>query len=99
MRVLFDRYFKDSNFDEQNRTLFAFASYNAGPNRIAKIRTEAKDHGLDPNKWFNNVEIVAAKRIGQEPCTTSGIFINTILPTSAARRALMVYLTTDGIRR
>jgi membrane-bound lytic murein transglycosylase MltF len=66
MRRLFDRYFKDSDFDEQNRTLFAFASYNAGPSRIAKIRSEAKDHGLDPNKWFNNVEIVASKRIGQE---------------------------------
>jgi len=22
--------------------------------------------GLDPNKWFGNVEIVAAKRIGRE---------------------------------
>jgi membrane-bound lytic murein transglycosylase MltF len=66
MRMLFDRYFKDANFDEQNRTLFAFASYNAGPNRIAKVRAEAKDQGLDPNKWFNNVEIVASKRIGQE---------------------------------
>jgi membrane-bound lytic murein transglycosylase MltF len=66
MRVLFDRNFKDANFDEQNRTLFAFASYNAGPSRIAKIRTEAKDQGLNPNKWFNNVEIVASKRIGQE---------------------------------
>jgi membrane-bound lytic murein transglycosylase MltF len=66
MRLLFDRYFKDANFDEQNRTLFAFASYNAGPNRIVKTRAEAKDYGLDPNKWFNNVEIVASKRVGQE---------------------------------
>jgi membrane-bound lytic murein transglycosylase MltF len=66
MRMLFDRYFKEAKFDEQNRTLFAFASYNAGPNRIAQIRTEAKNQGLNPNKWFNNVEIVASKRIGQE---------------------------------
>jgi membrane-bound lytic murein transglycosylase MltF len=66
MRVLFDRYFRDADFDEQNRTLFAFASYNAGPSRIAKIRDEAKNYRLDPNKWFNNVEIVASKRIGQE---------------------------------
>jgi membrane-bound lytic murein transglycosylase MltF len=66
MRVLFDRYFKDANFDEQNRTLFAFASYNAGPSRIVKIRAEAKNYGLDPDKWFNNVEIIASKRIGQE---------------------------------
>ena len=66
MRVLFDRYFKDANFDEQNRTLFAFASYNAGPSRIAKVRSEARQQGLDPDKWFNNVEIAASKRIGQE---------------------------------
>ena len=66
MRRLFDEYFKGSDFDEQNRTLFAFASYNAGAARIAKLRVEAKDQGLDPNKWFNNVEIVASKRIGQE---------------------------------
>jgi membrane-bound lytic murein transglycosylase MltF len=66
MRRLFDQYFKDANFDEQNRALFAFASYNAGPGRIAKVRAEAKDRRLDPNKWFNNVEIVASNRIGQE---------------------------------
>jgi membrane-bound lytic murein transglycosylase MltF len=66
MRLLFDQYFKDANFDEQNRALFAFASYNAGPGRIAKVRAEAKDRQLDPNKWFNNVEIVASNRIGHE---------------------------------
>ncbi|HEX6436037.1 MAG TPA: transglycosylase SLT domain-containing protein, partial [Candidatus Binatia bacterium] len=66
MRRLFDQYFKNANFDEQNRALFAFASYNAGPGRIAKVRAEAKDRRLDPNKWFNNVEIVASNRIGQE---------------------------------
>jgi membrane-bound lytic murein transglycosylase MltF len=66
MRVLLDRYFRDAKFDEQNRTLFAFASYNAGPNRIAQVRKEAKSYGLDPDKWFDNVEIAASKRIGQE---------------------------------
>jgi len=49
-----------------NRQLFAFASYNAGPARIATLRKEAEAQGLDPNVWFNNVEIVASKRIGQE---------------------------------
>ena len=66
MRRLIDYYFRDANFDEQNRTLFAFASYNAGPGRIAKLRREAQIRGLDPDTWFNNVEIVAARRIGQE---------------------------------
>jgi membrane-bound lytic murein transglycosylase MltF len=66
MRHLIDYYFRDANFDEQNRTLFAFASYNAGPGRVAKLRQEAQIKGFDPNTWFNNVEIVAARRIGQE---------------------------------
>ena len=43
-----------------------FASYNAGPNRIASLRKQAAREGLDPNEWFGNVELVVAKDIGQE---------------------------------
>ncbi len=49
MDQLMTQYFKDANFDEQNRTLFAFASYNAGPGNIGKMRKEAEKRGLDPN--------------------------------------------------
>ena len=49
-----------------NKAFFTFASYNAGPARVAKRRAEAQAMGLDPNEWFRNVEIVAAKRIGRE---------------------------------
>jgi membrane-bound lytic murein transglycosylase MltF len=66
MRLLIDQYLTDATLDEQNRTLFAFACYNAGPNRIAQLRKEAKGTGLDENIWFDNVERVAAHRIGQE---------------------------------
>ena len=55
--------------DSLDRTLFAFASYNAGPARVATLRTEAREMGLNPNKWFNNVEVVAAKDIGRETVT------------------------------
>ena len=44
----------------------ALAAYNAGPGRVARLRKEAAEMGLDPNVWFNNVEVVAAKRIGRE---------------------------------
>jgi membrane-bound lytic murein transglycosylase MltF len=61
--------FKDANFSGQERTLFAFASYNAGPANIARMRTEAKKRGLDLDRWFNNVEIVTAEKIGMETTT------------------------------
>ncbi|MFZ0795033.1 MAG: transporter substrate-binding domain-containing protein [Candidatus Korobacteraceae bacterium] len=69
LRNIDDTYFNDPKIDSLNKTLFVFASYNAGPNRIARLRKEAAAQGLDPNVWFNNVELVAAKDIGQETVT------------------------------
>jgi membrane-bound lytic murein transglycosylase MltF len=66
LRFVVNDYFKDAKMDSTNKLLFAFASYNAGPNRIAKLRKQAEAQGLDPNVWFRNVEYVAAKDIGQE---------------------------------
>jgi membrane-bound lytic murein transglycosylase MltF len=59
-------YFNDPGITRMNKTLFTFAAYNAGPNRIVRLRREAKEEGLDPDKWFGNVELVVAKDIGQE---------------------------------
>jgi len=64
MRRLLDKHFSNAVFDDTNAALFAFASYNAGPYKIAKLRKEAEKAGLDPNKWFNNVELIVAARIG-----------------------------------
>jgi len=69
MDQLMEKYFRDANFSEGNRPLFAFASYNAGPGNISKMRKETKKRGLDPDKWFNNVEIVTAEKIGAETTT------------------------------
>ncbi len=67
LRFMADRYFPpEGELDTLNRAFFTFASYNAGPNRVAGLRKEAEKMGLDPNVWFGNVEIVAAKRIGRE---------------------------------
>jgi membrane-bound lytic murein transglycosylase MltF len=67
MAQLMDNYFKDVPFDEQNRNLFAFAAYDMGPGAIQRLRREAEAQKLDPNVWFNNVERMAAARLGQEP--------------------------------
>jgi membrane-bound lytic murein transglycosylase MltF len=66
MRFMIDRYYADEPMDDLDKALFAFASYNAGPARIRQLRAKASERGLDPNKWFNNVEIVAAESIGRE---------------------------------
>jgi membrane-bound lytic murein transglycosylase MltF len=62
-------YFDDQAIDDVNKTLFTFASYNAGPNRIARLRKRAADEGLDPNKWFGNVELEVARAVGEETVT------------------------------
>jgi membrane-bound lytic murein transglycosylase MltF len=75
LRFMRDRYFEDAPMDPIDKTLFAFASYNAGPAKIARLRKEAKASGLNPNVWFNNVERVVALRIGRETVTyVSNIF-------------------------
>lgn len=60
------RYFADPEIDQFNKTLFAFASYNAGPARIRKLRDMAAKAGYDPNVWFDQVEVFAAREIGRE---------------------------------
>jgi len=61
-----NRYFDDPDLDAFNRALFSFAAYNAGAARVRGLRHKAEEAGLDPNKWFNNVELIAAREIGRE---------------------------------
>jgi len=69
IRSLIDTYFSGDSLDALNRTLFAFAAYNAGPGRIAGLRRRAAARGLDPNQWSDNVEMIAAEEIGRETVT------------------------------
>ena len=61
VRFLADRYYKNEPMDRLNRGLFVFASYNAGPAKVRQMRAKAKEMGLNPNVWFNNVELVAGQ--------------------------------------
>jgi membrane-bound lytic murein transglycosylase MltF len=75
LKFVEDTYLSDAPMDPVVKALFAFASYNAGPNRIQELRREAAKRGLDPNRWFRNVEYVVADRVGQETVTyVSNIF-------------------------
>jgi membrane-bound lytic murein transglycosylase MltF len=82
---LMTRYFRDAHFSERDRPLFAFASYNAGPANIAKMRALAAQRGLNPDVWFNNVEIVVAEKIGTETTT----YVRNIFKYYASYRLIM----------
>jgi membrane-bound lytic murein transglycosylase MltF len=66
LRFIINQYYKDEPMDNVNKMLFAFASYNAGPAKVNKLRKETAAMGLNPNVWFHNVEIAAAKVLGRE---------------------------------
>ena len=66
LRFIVDRYFNDEQMDDVDKMLFAFASYNAGPARVSSLRAKAAKMGLNPNVWFQNVEVAAAREIGRE---------------------------------
>ncbi len=66
LRYLITTYINDPGIDARNQTLFAFAAYNAGPGNLKKFRAKAQDMGLDPTRWFGNVENAAAAIIGRE---------------------------------
>jgi len=61
------QYFSEPGIDDLNRQLFALAAYNAGPGRIVAARDKAAKQGYDPDVWFDNVELVVARDVGQQP--------------------------------
>ncbi|WP_420404964.1 transglycosylase SLT domain-containing protein [Nisaea sp.] len=67
LRHLHDHYFDEPDISELDRVLLSFAAYNAGPGNISKARRRATKMGLDPNKWFDNVEIATARTVSREP--------------------------------
>ena len=69
IRFMVNKYFANEPMDDTNKLLFAFAAYNAGPVRIHSLREEAAKKGLNPNIWMDNVEMIAAARIGTETVT------------------------------
>jgi len=93
LRFMADNYFaEDPDIDTVNRALFSFASYNAGPAKVARLRKEAEEMGLDPDVWFGNVEVVAAKRIGRETVQ----YVSNIMKYYVAYTLLEEKMQTEG---
>jgi len=66
MALLRNKYFDDEGIEMADRLHFTLAAYNAGPGRVSGLRKKARTAGLDPDRWFDHVEVVALKEIGQE---------------------------------
>ena len=67
MRHLVDRYFNEPGLPPAVRVDFALAAYNAGPTRIVQLRRLAAQRGLDPDRWFHNVERIVLEKVGRQP--------------------------------
>jgi membrane-bound lytic murein transglycosylase MltF len=85
MRRMIDQYYAKEPMTQLDKALFAFASYNAGAGRISQLRKTAAKRGLDPNVWFDNVEYVAAEKIGAETVT----YVSNIYKYYIAYRLIM----------
>jgi len=66
LAFLKEKYFNDSRIRPRDQVRFALAAYNAGPSKIQRVRAKTKQMGLDPNRWFRNVELATLKIVGQE---------------------------------
>lgn len=92
LRFLIDRYFISPSIDSLNAGLFAMAAYNAGPAKIIELRKKAEAAGLDPNQWFDNVEIIAAREIGRETVQ----YVSNIYKYYTSYRGLYLYMLETG---
>lgn len=63
LRFIADQYFGGEDVDDTDRIFMALASYNAGPNGIARVREQSDN----PDRWFGALEHDVAGSIGMEP--------------------------------
>lgn len=80
LAFLRDRYFSGPEIRGEDRVFFALAAYNAGPGKVRMMRAKAKRMGLNPNRWFGQVELAAMRMVGRETVT----YVRNILKYSIA---------------
>ena len=86
------RYFDSPDIDPFNAMLLSLAAYNMGPGRMNQIRKKAESQGLNPNEWFGQVELIAAKEIGSETVQ----YVSNIYTYYASFRSLRRYGQITG---
>ncbi len=86
------QYFDSPDIDPFNAMLLSLAAYNMGPGRMNQMRKKAEAQGLNPNEWFGQVELVAAREIGRETVQ----YVSNIYTYYASFRALRRYGQQTG---
>lgn len=61
------KFFASRKLAERERMAFVLAAYNLGPERVQAMRAEARKRGLNPDRWFFQVERVAMEQVGMGP--------------------------------
>ena len=80
------RYFSTPEITPLDSLLLTLAAYNAGPAKLRRLRQRTQAQGLDPNVWFDNVEVIARQVSGKETVT----YVNNIY------RFYLTYLLASG---
>ncbi|MCJ8167812.1 transglycosylase SLT domain-containing protein [Atopomonas sediminilitoris] len=57
-------FFASSRIPEHERLAFMLAAYNMGPHRLQGLRAQARQRGLNPDRWFFHVERIAMEQLG-----------------------------------
>ena len=66
-RFMMDQFYKDEPMDELNKGLMTLGvAITPGLAVSGSFERETARRGLNPNKWFGNVERVVSERVGRE---------------------------------
>lgn len=82
LRNIEDQYFNDPKLDPVNKLMMVFASYNAGPNRIARLRQQASQEGLIPTNGLATSTSWWPRTLDRKRSITSATFTSITSPIS-----------------
>jgi membrane-bound lytic murein transglycosylase MltF len=74
MALIQRKFFSSPRVNERERMAFVLAAYNLGPERVQRMRKEARKRGLNPNQWFFQTERIAMEQGGENVVT----FVNSV---------------------
>jgi membrane-bound lytic murein transglycosylase F len=91
----------DTHIPMNERTWLALAAYNIGYGRVSRARVLASELGLNPDKWFDNVEIAMRQMTRSSTASVAGcrcgqaiIYVRAIRSLYYAYRNLVLAVKT-----